>query len=296
MLHFTFTQIKPLGFVAQYGFAGVDIFMFVSGFGLFFSLERDHNILHFYKKRLLRIFPTYYLIGAISALFLDHDNLPTYLFRYSTIGFWTNGIYHDWYIPSIVALYLISPFLKKLFNKHFIPIAITLIIFVFFITFICISKEYFGDRSRFFFLFSRIPAFIWGMTCAYWLKNNCSKTYYTIALIVGIPVFVWLFPQQHQIYNFKYLSLSLLLPAYTLFFIIITKYIRPVKGLLSPIGNASLEIYLIQGMFASSIIKGLITIPSQWHDIYTLGFILFCSIAGILFHWLIERSRISSLF
>ena len=36
MLHFTFTQIKPLGFIAQYGFAGVEIFMFVSGFGLFF--------------------------------------------------------------------------------------------------------------------------------------------------------------------------------------------------------------------------------------------------------------------
>jgi peptidoglycan/LPS O-acetylase OafA/YrhL len=40
MLHFTFTQIKPLGFVAQYGFAGVEIFMLVSGFGLFFSLEK----------------------------------------------------------------------------------------------------------------------------------------------------------------------------------------------------------------------------------------------------------------
>ena len=35
MLHFTFTQVKPLGFIAQYGFAGVDIFMLVSGLGLF---------------------------------------------------------------------------------------------------------------------------------------------------------------------------------------------------------------------------------------------------------------------
>ena len=59
MLHFTFTQIKPLGFIAQYGFAGVEIFMLVSGLGLFFSLDKDINIGHFYRRRLLRIFPTY---------------------------------------------------------------------------------------------------------------------------------------------------------------------------------------------------------------------------------------------
>ena len=63
MLHFTFIQVKPLGFVAQYGFAGVEIFMMVSGFGLFFSLEKDASLKHFYKKRLLRIFPTYYILG-----------------------------------------------------------------------------------------------------------------------------------------------------------------------------------------------------------------------------------------
>ena len=55
MLHFTFNQIKPLGFIAQYGFAGVDIFLFVSGFGLFYSLNKDHNLVSFYRKRLLRI-------------------------------------------------------------------------------------------------------------------------------------------------------------------------------------------------------------------------------------------------
>ena len=39
MLHFTFNQIAPLGFVAQYGFAGVEIFLFVSGLGLSILLK-----------------------------------------------------------------------------------------------------------------------------------------------------------------------------------------------------------------------------------------------------------------
>ena len=62
MLHFTFIQVKTLGFVAQYGFAGVEIFMMVSGFGLFFSLDKNASLKRFYKKRLLRIFSTYYNI------------------------------------------------------------------------------------------------------------------------------------------------------------------------------------------------------------------------------------------
>jgi len=45
MLHFTFTQIKPLGFIAQYRFACVEIFPFVSGFELFNSLDKADSIL-----------------------------------------------------------------------------------------------------------------------------------------------------------------------------------------------------------------------------------------------------------
>lgn len=110
MLHFTFINIKPLGFIAQYGFAGVDIFMLVSGFGLYFSLDQNSKIHSYFRRRVIRIFTTYYLIGIISSLILFHDTITSYIFRYSTIGFWTNGLYWEWYIPSIVVLYLLAPF------------------------------------------------------------------------------------------------------------------------------------------------------------------------------------------
>ena len=117
MLHFTFNQIKPLGFIAQYGFAGVDIFLFVSGFGLFHSLDKDNNLVRFYRKRLLRIFPTYYILGFITNLLLTHDDIKTFLFRYSTIGFWIDREYAEWFIPSIILLYFIAPFIKKIIDK-----------------------------------------------------------------------------------------------------------------------------------------------------------------------------------
>jgi peptidoglycan/LPS O-acetylase OafA/YrhL len=46
-LHFRFITIKPLGFIAQYGFSGVEIFMFVSGLGLYYSLQKKPCLLPF---------------------------------------------------------------------------------------------------------------------------------------------------------------------------------------------------------------------------------------------------------
>ena len=114
MLHFRFTQIKVLGFIAQYGYAGVDIFLFVSGLGIYYSLDKKQTIAHYYLKRISRIFPTYYLIGVFASLFLFHDTLVTYLLRYTTLGFWINEPFFEWYIPSLIVLYIMAPFLKKL--------------------------------------------------------------------------------------------------------------------------------------------------------------------------------------
>ena len=48
------------------GYGGVDIFLFLSGFGLFFSFSENQNLASFYKKRFLRIFPAYIFIVFLS--------------------------------------------------------------------------------------------------------------------------------------------------------------------------------------------------------------------------------------
>ena len=293
MLHFTFTQIKPLGFIAQYGFAGVEIFMLVSGFGLYFSLDKDSNLSHFYKKRLLRIFPTYYLLGLFASLLLYHDDIITYLFRYTTIGFWTGSDYSEWYIPSIVFLYLFAPFLKTLFDKKLLIVIVLTCCICLLASYILVENEYITKGEPHFFLLYRIPAFLFGMACAYWINNGISEKYYFYLLIVGIPLFVLLFPRHHEIYNFKYLSLVFLLPLFILCFIIISKRINLINLLMSHMGKASLEIYIIQGFFFYGIQTGLIIIPIEYHDIISILLIILSSILGIAFHWLIGKTGIT---
>lgn len=294
MLHFTFTQIKPLGFIAQYGFAGVEMFILVSGLGLFYSLDKDNNPIKFYKKRLLRIFPTYYIIGIFGSIFLYHDNLLDYLFRYTTIGYWTGGKYGEWYIPALVSLYLLAPVFKLLFDKRWFTVLGALSIGCLLIAYYFVDKEHILDR-RFFFLLYRIPAFILGMACAYWIKHNISSKYFLFLLIAGIPFFIFLFPKHHEFYNYKYFSLFFLLPFFVIIFVYISKYFKFINPIISTIGNASLEIYLIQGIFFSAILQGLITPDPSWHDTITIAFILLSCLLGILTHWFIDKIGINRL-
>jgi peptidoglycan/LPS O-acetylase OafA/YrhL len=295
MLHFTFIHIKPLGFIAQYGFAGVDIFMFLSGFGLFYSLDKESQLWPFYRKRLLRIFPTYYILGAFASILLFHDSFFGYLFRYSTIGFWTGGLFWEWYIPSIVVLYLFAPLIKKLIDNNLLSILTCLTILVLCISYYIVSHEIVGAKDPHFFFLYRIPAFILGMTSAHWLNKGISIKYYFYILILGIPCFAYLFPQHHEIYNYKYFSLLFLLPFFILCFIIISRILVFLNPIVAQIGRASLEVYLIQTIFFSAIITGQLTINPIWHDAITLALMITSSLFGIFAHWLIDKSGILHL-
>lgn len=291
MLHFTFNQVKPLGFIAQYGFAGVDVFIFVSGFGLFFSLDKNDNLISFYRKRLLRIFPTYYIIGIITNLLLTHDDILTFLFRYSTIGFWIGREYAEWFIPSIILLYFLAPFIKKLIDKKWFAIICVIIACLYISAYYLTDKEEILDRSHFFILY-RIPAFMFGMICAYWLKNNMSSHYFLCILILGIPFSIYFYPYHHQVYNFKYYSLGFLLPLFLTLFILLSKYTKWISLVVKKIGLASLEIYLIQGMFFTLVINGVTSIYPEWHDTLSILMIIASSLIGFAVHWIMEKTRL----
>ena len=295
MLHFTFNQIAPLGFIAQYGFAGVDIFLFVSGFGLFYSLDKDDNLVRFYRKRLLRLFPTYYFFGFITNILLTHDDILTFLFRYSTIGFWIGREYAEWFIPSIVLLYFLAPFIKKIIDKKWFVLICATIVCLYITAYYFTNKEEILDRSHFFLLY-RIPAFVFGMLCAYWLKQNISTKFFIFFLLIGIPFFIYFFPIHHQIYNFKYFSLAFLLPFFVTIFILLSKYMKWSSPLLKKMGIASLEIYLTQGIFFTFVLNGTTSGYSDWHDTLSLLMIIASSFIGIVTHWLINKSGILRLF
>ena len=281
MLHFGFYSIVPLGFVAQYGYAGVEIFMFVSGFGLYFSLDKNPSLLIFYRRRLLRIFPTYYIIGLLTSFLIFHDTVFQYLFRYTTIGFWLkDGLFADWFVPSILLLYLLAPFFKVMGAKGQGVLSMILLV----VSYLLVESSDVIDTDHYFLLY-RVPAFLFGMICAHWLQQGRNMTWYYMTMLACIPLFVCLYPQFHQVYRYKYFSVMFMMPVFVCFFILVSKYIKILNPLMRRMGEASLEIYLTQGLFFYLIIHQIVVRS----DVASFSFLIVSILSACLLHRSFQR-------
>lgn len=168
-------NIKSLSTIKSFGYIGVDIFMFLSGIGLYYSLKNNSNCIKFYKKRVSRIFPSYIPILFIASVLwyvIDFTDIFTLLSEVCgnifMIGFFCGlGHQFNWYVQTICWFYLFAPLIFNLLNrinKNFLfNISVILLL--------CLLGIFFIGNITL-MAFSRIPIFIIGMM----LANYCENT------------------------------------------------------------------------------------------------------------------------
>ena len=88
---------------------GVDFFLVISAIGLFFSLSKNQDKLSFYKKRVLRILPTYLIVAAPYFAHNQKFEIGNYLFNLSGLCIIDDQRYF-WFIGQILICYLLAPF------------------------------------------------------------------------------------------------------------------------------------------------------------------------------------------
>lgn len=114
--------------IAFFGDIGVELFFLLSGVGLAYSLSKNGNVWHFYRKRFLRIIPTYLVVVIPTAIFFQ-DKLQTSvirtIFQVDTI-MGSMGFMAWWFIVMIFFLYIIAPFIFGLKSHVGIYILIVL--------------------------------------------------------------------------------------------------------------------------------------------------------------------------
>lgn len=121
--YFSGTQNGVMHFIHDIGFYGVDMFLMVSGMGLYYSMRKSKNVLDFYKKRAVRILPAYLIIAICWYLFYKTDVLAgDKVLSILGINYWRGTIfkrpeYFDWFIPTLIVFYLLTPLYDKLFQK-----------------------------------------------------------------------------------------------------------------------------------------------------------------------------------
>lgn len=109
--------VSMLDYFSCIGYGGVDIFLFLSGFGLTIGFK-NRPALQFYKKRFLRVFPTYLVLIVIWYAFRPSLSIKDALIASTGIGFYIRGFHFwDWYLPFLYLLYLLFPLWMQLTKK-----------------------------------------------------------------------------------------------------------------------------------------------------------------------------------
>lgn len=239
------------------GHAGVDIFLFCSGLGLYMGYwNKNIKLIDFYKKRFIRIFPSYWLIIVISS-FLKGDSFGTILWKISSISFWIGKPAYDWYVPSILVIYIIFPlFLFTIQKKGFWSSVLIYLLGGVILTALLV----FIGKGTIILFTSRIPVFYVGCIFGRLISDNkpITNVFLVSCIVLCIFIFVaecWLslnfnavFLRQTALHHIPFCliipGLCILL-SYLFFYLSTIKYLSYINFFFSKIGKCSLEIYLV---------------------------------------------------
>lgn len=264
---------------------GVDIFLLLSGIGLFFSLDKPINSLYsWYCHRFLRIGVPFILIIGVEYLFalsVGDINISRYILTMTTLGYW---FHHEgaWFVSLLVPLYLLSPWLYNLTKYKYGTLVLLLILVLF--AFIG-SSDVTNDNNNFFynltFALQRCPSFILGFIIAPWVKDGRKWNLFYM-LIIGLLI-KFLLSRFCGIYGSSaFFTIVIPISALFCFFIrIISKFESFVSSKLfglyieagfSYMGKISLESYLMNSLLLR--IASTFELPCNGYVVYIIIIIL----------------------
>lgn len=289
-----------LKIIADFGYAGVDIFLFVSGFGLYHGFSKYNSKKEFYKKRFLRIVPTYLFFIVLTLIFTNRFSLVNLVALFLDLGWYFPGSelpYYNWYMSAIMLLYLAFPFYINAFNKSPLKATIFTSILTLLLT---IFMAYFGSINSAIFT-TRIPIFLLGIYASFMLKKGDINIHYKRQICIALITFFFTFffirgswlsdykPILVWNYGFYWIPFILIVPGLLAFLTIIFDFIAKtfpmILSVLRFFGTISLEIYLIhvnEDLLAA--IKSITTNQSS----YFIYILLLSIIGGVIIHKLMS--------
>lgn len=280
-------------FLFRNGNIGVELFALLSAIGINKSLRKDDNVWHFYKKRLLRIFPTYLLVAIPFGLFrhFQHGASWGHVISLATSMSTLFGDLTFWFVTYILICYLISPLIFKLKQRIKIPFLLTIISIPVSIALFLMLKNHIANcavwtlRFPVFFLGFDISGYALNQEKNSRFNSDISKVCLSI-LTLTLIFLILVFSRSNTNSIIKYLIyLFVTIPlgaGIGTLAEICGHYSKPLVF----IGTITLELYLLHERICLPIISGLIS--NDW----------IAAIISIIFAIIVAKilSMIASLF
>lgn len=267
---------------------GVDMFLLLSGIGIYCSLDKNSSLKSFYSKRLIKILPAYILVLAVWAFvqvfFNTIGGVKEFVYCYSLITFYLRGDTSEWYIAAILLLYFISPWIYKAIRggRKNLICSIGVVWLISAACFVCTKAFAHTKFGNAFFtvnelLVVRVPLYLVGM---YFGKLFSEQENSAVSLrkilwvfLIGVMLFILntaIFPQNKLWFSQWYLTRVIFgVLCIPMLLLICTgleswsKKKRPKKVPLTLIGAMTLELYLIHAkalsVFDKYFTKDLLT-------------------------------------
>lgn len=248
VLYILLTGIRNIGSV------GVEIFLFLSGVGLFFSFSKDSNLKKFYFRRFIRVLPESFVVAVIWGYY-KLNNIPNFVESILFIEVFINGKRLFWFISFIMLLYLIYPIIYKVYNKYgFKGFVFSLLVVLFFNTILKYQNIETYERIK--IMLSRLPIFLIGCYAGKYIKNkyeiSCSFVRLSLfsAVISGTILImqttnIVILPEYIKDILFILLSLSIILINSYIFEESKSNVIGMFNRIFSYFGKFSIEMYLL---------------------------------------------------
>lgn len=236
------------------GYLGVDIFFFLSGWGLCHSLSKDSNITQFYRRRILKIIPSWWIIISMMAvvqviMHLPHpESFVDFILYFSGIGYFVQGLFPDssifvtfyeWYIPTLLLFYLFAPIFAKLSIRYNFFILIIGVVAILCVNYFCFSEIYSLSYCRFPIYILGFVAYKLGAHNELILNIRVEMFLFILGIVLGLLCYLDII---HG--NIEFLIVLLTLPLVLSMIPALNKK-NLFNIILSFLGTISLELYLL---------------------------------------------------
>ena len=269
------------------GHIGVEFFLFISAIGLYFSLSKNPDTPQFYKRRLVRILPTYFVLTIPYVLVYKHFHpeeplveLVKILFQIRTL---TESMdFSQWFISLILICYLFTPLF---FKNHRILLSYPFLI-VF--TVLCFSCSHLFTPS---YIIDRLPVFFWSLKVADGIYAKKQIHYLPVFALLLTAILFWIFimPAAGTYYPqfgakvFAFLLATL--PLIILITAVVSRLPQRVIHVLDFFGSISLELYLshecIKYVLAKYIVDGEVWSKAEILEIAFISMLLAIAVAYV---------------
>ena len=282
------------------GNIGVDMFLFLSGVGLWFSWSRHADWRAFYRRRFMRIYPAWFVIASAYYIpdYLTHGGHSTSII--DLIGditvnwdFWLHDELTFWYVPATMMLYLLAPPYMTLIRRHPVYrwLPVVMIMWCILVQWVTPIHSAVGHLEIF---WSRMPIFFIGINMGEAVRQQRELDGQSVWLILLMFVMalassIFLEQQKHGAFPL-FIERMLYIPLTVTAILLLNRVLRRtpswVNGSLRFVGGVSLEAYLIHvgfimpwlnhqslGYWPTFLACCAITLPLSWLLHKTLSYV-----------------------